>query len=155
MEKLDVSGVRVNVIHATAGAITESDIMLASASNAMIIGFSVRPDANIRKKAEEAGVSIRLHDIIYKATEEMELAMKGMLEPVYKEVVIGQAEIRETYKLLRLVQSLVVWLQMVSLFPVAISASFVMVSLFILVNLHPLRDLKTMPRKYYLDLIVV
>lgn len=98
MEKLDVSGVRVNVIHATAGAITESDIMLASASNAMIIGFSVRPDANIRKKAEEAGVSIRLHDIIYKATEEMELAMKGMLEPVYKEVVIGQAEIRETYK---------------------------------------------------------
>jgi len=98
MEKLDVSGVRVNVIHATAGAITESDIMLASASNAMIIGFSVRPDANIRKKAEEAGVSIRLHDIIYKAIEEMELAMKGMLEPVYKEVVIGQAEIRETYK---------------------------------------------------------
>jgi len=98
MEKLDVSGVRVNVIHATAGAITESDIMLASASNAMIIGFSVRPDANIRKKAEEAGVQIRLHDIIYKATEEMELAMKGMLEPVYKEVVIGQAEIRETYK---------------------------------------------------------
>ena len=98
MEKLDVSGVRVNVIHATAGAITESDIMLASASNAMIIGFSVRPDANIRKKAEEAGVQIRLHDIIYKATEEMELAMKGMLEPVYKEVVIGQAEVRETYK---------------------------------------------------------
>ena len=98
MEKLDVSGVRVNVIHATAGAITESDIMLASASNAMIIGFSVRPDANIRKKAEEAGVSIRLHDIIYNATEEIELAMKGMLEPVYKEVVIGQAEVRETYK---------------------------------------------------------
>ena len=98
MEKLDVSGVRVNVIHATAGAITESDIMLASASNAMIIGFSVRPDANIRKKAEEAGVQIRLHDIIYKATEEMELAMKGMLGPVYKEVVIGQAEVRETYK---------------------------------------------------------
>ena len=98
MEKLDVKGVKVNVIHATAGAVTESDIMLASASKAMIIGFNVRPDANIRKKAEEAGVEIRLHNIIYKATEEMELAMKGMLEPVYEEVVIGQAEIRETYK---------------------------------------------------------
>ena len=98
MEKLDVGGVKVNVIHATAGAITESDIMLASASNAMIIGFNVRPDATIRRKAEEDGVEIRLHNIIYKATEEMELAMKGMLEPVYEEVVIGQAEVRETYK---------------------------------------------------------
>ncbi|MBE6111342.1 MAG: translation initiation factor IF-2 [Erysipelotrichaceae bacterium] len=102
MEKLDVSGVSVNVIHATAGAITESDIMLASASKAMIIGFNVRPDANIRKKAEDAGVEIRLHNIIYKATEEMELAMKGMLEPVYEEVVIGQAEVRETYKASRI-----------------------------------------------------
>ncbi len=98
MEKLDVKGVKVNVIHSTAGAISESDIMLASASHAMIIGFNVRPDANIRKKAEEANVQIRLHNIIYKATEEMELAMKGMLEPVYEEVVIGQAEIRQTYK---------------------------------------------------------
>lgn len=98
MEKLEVEGVKVNVIHSTAGAISESDIMLASASNAMIIGFNVRPDANIRKKAEESGVEIRLHNIIYKATEEMELAMKGMLEPVYEEVVIGQAEIRQTYK---------------------------------------------------------
>lgn len=98
MEKLDVKGVKVNVIHSTAGAISESDIMLANASHAMIIGFNVRPDANIRKKAEEANVQIRLHNIIYKATEEMELAMKGMLEPVYEEVVIGQAEIRQTYK---------------------------------------------------------
>ncbi len=98
MEKLDVKGVKVNVIHSTAGAISESDIMLASASHAMIIGFNVRPNANIRKKAEEANVQIRLHNIIYKATEEMELAMKGMLEPVYEEVVIGQAEIRQTYK---------------------------------------------------------
>ncbi|MBR4162804.1 MAG: translation initiation factor IF-2 [Solobacterium sp.] len=98
MEKLEVEGVKVNVIHSTAGAISESDIMLANASKAMIIGFNVRPDANIRKKAEESGVEIRLHNIIYKATEEMELAMKGMLEPVYEEVVIGQAEIRETYK---------------------------------------------------------
>lgn len=98
LEKLDVKGVRVNVIHSTAGAISESDIMLADASHAMIIGFNVRPDANIRKKAEEAGVEIRLHNIIYKATEEMENAMKGMLEPVYEEVVIGQAEVRQTYK---------------------------------------------------------
>lgn len=98
LEKLDVKGVKVNVIHSTAGAISESDIMLASASKSMIIGFNVRPDANIRKKAEEAGVEIRLHNIIYKATEEMENAMKGMLAPVYHEVVIGQAEVRETYK---------------------------------------------------------
>lgn len=98
MEKLSVGDVKIKVIHATAGAITESDIMLADASNGMIIGFNVRPDANIRKKAEEAGVEIRLHNIIYKATEEMELAMKGMLEPVYEDVTIGEAEVRETYK---------------------------------------------------------
>ena len=98
LEKLEVSDVKVKVIHATAGAITESDIMLAGASKAVIIGFNVRPDAQIRKKAEESNVEIRLHNIIYKATEEMELAMKGMLEPVYEEVVIGQAEVRETYK---------------------------------------------------------
>ena len=98
LEKLDVEGVKVNVIHSTAGAINDTDIMLADASKAMIIGFNVRPSADIRKKAEEAGVEIRLHNIIYKATEEMENAMKGMLDPVYTEVVIGQAEIRETYK---------------------------------------------------------
>lgn len=98
MEKLSVGDVKIKVIHATAGAITESDIMLADASKGMIIGFNVRPDANIRKKAEDAGVEIRLHNIIYKATEEMELAMKGMLEPVYEDVTIGEAEVRETYK---------------------------------------------------------
>ncbi len=98
MEKLSVGDVKIKVIHATAGAITESDIMLADASKGMIIGFNVRPDSNIRKKAEEAGVEIRLHNIIYKATEEMELAMKGMLEPVYEDVTIGEAEVRETYK---------------------------------------------------------
>ena len=68
----------------------------------MIIGFNVRPDSNIRKKAEEAGVEIRLHNIIYKATEEMELAMKGMLEPVYEDVTIGEGEVRETYKVSRI-----------------------------------------------------
>jgi translation initiation factor IF-2 len=98
LEKIDVKGVKVNVIHSTAGAISESDVMLASASKAMIIGFNVRPDANVRRKAEEEGVEIRLHNIIYKAVEEMEGAMKGMLAPVYTEVVIGQAEVRQLFK---------------------------------------------------------
>lgn len=97
--KLEVEGVKINVIHSTAGAINETDIMLADASHAMIIGFNVRPDAMIRKKAADAGITIRLHTIIYKVTEEMEHAMKGMLDPVYSEVVIGQAEVRETYKI--------------------------------------------------------
>ena len=98
MEKIEVEGVKVNVIRSVAGAISESDVMLASASKAIIIGFNVRPDANVRKKAEEEGVSIRLHNIIYKAVEEMELAMKGMLAPVYEEVIIGQLEVRQTFK---------------------------------------------------------
>ncbi|MDF9824071.1 translation initiation factor IF-2 [Breznakia sp. PF5-3] len=98
LEKIEVQGVKVNVIRSTAGAISESDIMLASASNAVVYGFNVRPNAAVRKKAEEEGVDIRLHNIIYKAIEEMEHAMKGMLAPVYEEVIIGQAEVRETYK---------------------------------------------------------
>ena len=72
--------------------------MLASASKAVIYGFNVRPDANVRKKAEEEGVQITLHNIIYKAVEEMELAMKGMLAPVYEEVILGQAVVRQTFK---------------------------------------------------------
>lgn len=98
LEKIEVSGVRVNVIRSTAGAISESDVMLASASNAVVYGFNVRPNAAVRKKAEEEGVEIRLHNIIYKAIEEMESAMKGMLAPVYEDVVIGQAEVRQIYK---------------------------------------------------------
>lgn len=98
LEKIDVEGVRVNVIRSTAGTITESDIDLANASNAIVIGFNVRPSANVRKKAEEVKVEIRLHNIIYKVLEEMEAAMKGMLAPVYEEVVIGQAEVRQTFK---------------------------------------------------------
>ena len=98
LEKIDVQGVKVNVIRSTAGAITESDILLASASNAVVYGFNVRPNALVRKKAEEEGIEIRLHNIIYKALEEMENAMKGMLAPVYEEVVIGQAEVRQIYK---------------------------------------------------------
>lgn len=98
LEKLDVKGVKISVIRSTAGAITESDIDLASASNALVIGFNVRPSANVRKKAEESKVEIRLHNIIYKVLEEMELAMKGMLAPVYEEVIIGNAEVRQTFK---------------------------------------------------------
>lgn len=98
LEKIEVETVKVNVIRSTAGAISESDIMLASASKAIIIGFNVRPDANIRKKAQEEGVDIRLHNIIYKAVEQMEAAMKGMLEPVFEEVILGQANVRAIFK---------------------------------------------------------
>lgn len=98
LERIEVEGVRVNVIRANAGAISESDIMLASASNAIVYGFNVRPNATVRKKAEEEGVSIRLHNIIYKAVEEMESAMKGMLAPVFEEVIWGQAEVRQLFK---------------------------------------------------------
>ncbi len=98
LEKLKVENVSVNVIAAYAGAITESDVLLASASNAIIYGFNVRPDSIVRKKAQEEGVDIRLHNIIYNLLEEMQAAMKGMLKPIYKEVVTGQAEVRQTFK---------------------------------------------------------
>jgi len=98
LEKIDVEGARVKIIHTGVGAITESDVILASASNAIIIGFNVRPDANAKSTAESQGVDIRLHRIIYKVMEEIEAAMKGMLEPVYQEKVIGQAEIRQVFK---------------------------------------------------------
>ena len=98
LSKIDVDGVKVNIIRHSAGSISESDVILASVSHAVIYGFNVRPDAAVRKKATEEGVDIRLHNIIYKAVEEMEAAMKGMLAPVYEEVVTGQAEVRKTYK---------------------------------------------------------
>ena len=98
LSKIDVDGVKVNIIRHSAGSISESDVILASVSKAVIYGFNVRPDANVRKKAAEEGVDIRLHNIIYMAVEEMEAAMKGMLAPVYEEVVTGQAEVRKTYK---------------------------------------------------------
>ena len=98
LSKIDVDGVKVNVIRHAAGAINESDVILASVSHAVIYGFNVRPDANVKKKAREEGVEIRLHNIIYKAVEEMEAAMKGMLAPVFEEVVTGQAEVRKTFK---------------------------------------------------------
>ena len=98
LEKIDVEGARVNVIRSTVGAISESDILLASASKAIIYGFNVRPDANVRRKADEESVEIRLHQVIYKMVEEIEAAMKGMLAPEMEEVVTGQAEIRHIYK---------------------------------------------------------
>ncbi|ASS88490.1 translation initiation factor IF-2 [Geobacillus lituanicus] len=98
LQKIDVEGVRVKIIHAAVGAITESDISLATASNAIVIGFNVRPDANAKRAAESEKVDIRLHRIIYKVIEEIEAAMKGMLDPEYEEKVIGQAEVRQTFK---------------------------------------------------------
>ena len=98
LEKLSNSEVRVKVIHGAVGAINESDIVLADVSNAIIIGFNVRPNAIITEKAKEAGVEIKLYDVIYKATEDIEKAMKGMLEPTFEEVVLGHAEIRELFK---------------------------------------------------------
>jgi translation initiation factor IF-2 len=98
LQKIDVEGVRVKIIHTGVGAITESDIILASASNAIVIGFNVRPDANAKRVAESEKVDIRLHRIIYKVIEEIEAAMKGMLDPEYEEKVIGQAEVRQTFK---------------------------------------------------------
>lgn len=96
--KLDVEGIKVNVIRSSVGAISESDIVLAAASNALIIGFNIRPNNKITQYAKEKGVDIRLYNIIYKVVEEMEDAMKGKLEPEYEEKVLGQAEVRKLFK---------------------------------------------------------
>ncbi|MGM7720410.1 translation initiation factor IF-2 [Metabacillus sp. Hm71] len=98
LQKIDVEGVRVKIIHTGVGAITESDIILAAASNAIVIGFNVRPDSGAKKTADVEEVDIRLHRIIYKVIEEIESAMKGMLDPEFEEKVIGQVEIRQTFK---------------------------------------------------------
>ena len=98
LRKIDVEGVKVKIIHTGVGAITESDIILASASNAIVIGFNVRPDVNAKRTAELENVDIRLHRIIYKVIEEIEAAMQGMLDPEFEEKVIGQAEVRQTFK---------------------------------------------------------
>ncbi len=98
IEKLSNDEVRVRAIHGGVGAINESDVMLADASNAIIIGFNVRPDAGAVSAAEQYDVDIRLYRVIYQAIEEMEAAMKGMLDPEYKENVIGYAEVRQTFK---------------------------------------------------------
>lgn len=98
LRKIEVEGVRVNIIHTAVGAINESDVALAEASNAIIIGFNVRPTPQAKAQADTDDVDIRLHQVIYNAIDEIESAMKGMLEPTYKEEITGQAEIREIYK---------------------------------------------------------
>ena len=98
LSKIEVEGCKLNVIRSGVGTITESDVVLANASSAIIVGFNVRPSSKIMDIAKEYGVDIRLHNIIYKLTEEMEAAMKGMLDPEYEEKVIGSAEIRKIYK---------------------------------------------------------
>jgi len=100
--KIDVEGVRVNVVHSAVGAINESDVTLAEASNAVIIGFNVRPTPQARQQADTDDVEIRLHSIIYKVIEEVEEAMKGKLDPVYQEKILGEAIIRETFKVSKL-----------------------------------------------------
>ncbi|MFC4798219.1 translation initiation factor IF-2 [Neobacillus sp. GCM10023253] len=98
LQKIDVEGVNIKIIHNGTGAINESDITLAAASNAIVIGFNVRPDVNAKRAADAEKVDVRLHRIIYKVIEEMEAAMKGMLDPEFVEKVIGQAEVRQTFK---------------------------------------------------------
>ena len=98
LEKIDIDGVRINVIRSGVGTITESDVKLANASNAIIIGFNVRPNSKTSDLAKEYGVEIRLYDIIYKVVEDMEAAIRGMLDPVYEEKVLGEAEVRQIFK---------------------------------------------------------
>ena len=98
LEKIEVEGVKINVIRGAVGGITESDIVLASASNALIIGFNVRGNNKVIDMAKQYSIEIRLYDIIYKLVEDMEKAMKGMLEPIYEEKVTGTAEIRQLFK---------------------------------------------------------
>lgn len=98
LQKIEVEGVKVTIVHSAVGAINESDVTLAEASNAFIIGFNVRPTPQARQQAEADDVEIRLHSIIYKVIEEVEDAMKGMLDPEFEEKIIGEAVIRETFK---------------------------------------------------------
>ena len=98
LEKLSNEEVRIRIIHGGVGAITESDVMLASASNAIVIGFNVRPEPSAKTFADEEKVDIRLYRVIYNAIEDITAAMKGMLDPVYEEKVIGHAEVRQLFK---------------------------------------------------------
>ncbi len=99
LEKLSNEEVKVNVIHSAVGAINESDIMLADSSNAIVIGFNVRPDSNAKQIAERSGVDVKLYRVIYEAIEDVEQAMKGMLAPKYQEIYMGKAEVRNTFKI--------------------------------------------------------
>jgi translation initiation factor IF-2 len=99
IEQIDVEGTKIDVIRASVGTITETDVTLALASEAIIVGFNVRPPAQVRDDAKEKGVQIRLYNIIYKALEEIEQALTGMLDPIFEEVVTGEAEVRDTFKI--------------------------------------------------------
>jgi len=99
LEKIDVEGTKIDIIRSSVGTITETDVTLALASQGIIMGFNVRPSSKVRETAKEKGVDIRLYNIIYKALEEVELALTGMLDPVFEEVVTGQALVRETFKI--------------------------------------------------------
>jgi len=98
LNKLSTNDIKLKIIHSSTGTITENDVMLASASDAIIIGFNVRPDARVAELAEHEGIDIKLYDIIYNVIADVRAAMEGLLEPVYKEVVQGRAEVREVFR---------------------------------------------------------
>jgi len=98
LNKLSTADIRLRVIHASTGAITETDVMLASASNALVIGFNVRPDSRVSELAEHEGVEIKLYDVIYNVIAEIKAAMEGLLEPIYHQTVQGRAEVRQLFK---------------------------------------------------------
>jgi translation initiation factor IF-2 len=99
LEKINIDGFHVNVVRSSVGAITENDVTLASASHAILIGFNVRPTAAVKLVADQQGVEIRLYNIIYRIQEDIEAALKGMLVPTFEEIVTGQVEVRETFKI--------------------------------------------------------
>jgi translation initiation factor IF-2 len=99
LEKINIEDLKVNIIRATVGTITDTDVSLAEASQAIIIGFNVRPMAPVRALAQSKGIEIRLYNIIYNVLDDIEAALKGMLDPVYEEVVTGQAEVRSVFKI--------------------------------------------------------
>ncbi len=99
LNEIEQTDIKIRVLHAEAGNISESDVMLASASHGIVVGFNVQADSAARHLAEAEGVSIRLYNIIYRLTEDIEKALKGMLEPVYKEVIIGKAEILAAFRI--------------------------------------------------------
>ena len=99
LNKLSTPDIKLKIIHSSTGAITETDVMLASASNAIIIGFNVRPDSRVSEIAEQEGVDVKLYDIIYNVIADVKAAMEGLLEPVYREVVQGRAEVRDLFKI--------------------------------------------------------
>ncbi|GBG09640.1 putative translation initiation factor IF-2 [Paenibacillus agaridevorans] len=102
LAKIDIEGVRVKVIHSGVGAITESDVILAAASNTIVIGFNVRPDPQAEATIAQEKVDVRMHRVIYNVIDEIEQAMKGMLDPIYKEVIIGHAEVRNVFKVTKI-----------------------------------------------------